>query len=407
MDKFVKNNQVMLLTELENKSVPLADDAKAFLDNIGNLDSNEEHYVLFRGEKIAYELLSFKNILNFDKRILSSKEKSSKYETLRSLRIAGSHVLIGARHQVVLAETLRSLVIYPRNGEEYVIDYAHNLIMKKVDYEKICPYTVIEEINQCDLCYVAHLIKNADSQIPLPLILICFDEIKKDLQKRVPNYVPKFHSNGINSANDFVLDIDNETLFWLDADYYSEYCYDANVIDHFTLNPLAIRLPIEQFEDKKYRYKDYEFSLFSDHVIGDEIKEELLSDERSGKCFQKSIETLFGMVNMPDDRKKVVLGNIKIREFENFLHAVAMFKSVKTDKWNMVDYTINLIMESDDYAKLKNYTIINEIPYEVMYSLYDYLVEWGPQIDKFLLLYFGEEMLRDLERNKSLFKGMK
>lgn len=69
MDKFVKNNQIMLLTELENKSVPLADDAKAFLDNIGNLDSNEEHYVLFRGEKIAYELLSSKNILNFDKRI--------------------------------------------------------------------------------------------------------------------------------------------------------------------------------------------------------------------------------------------------------------------------------------------------------------------------------------------------
>ncbi len=404
MNNFVKQNQYMLLGKLEDRCLSLSEDAQKFLTDIENKEGTGK--TIFQGKEVAYEILSSKDLIAFDKSILSVPENRGKYETLRSLRIAGSHVLPGARYLVVLADTLKSLVIYDREAEEYIIDYANNLIMKKDEYKEISPYEVIEEINQCDLCYLAQLIKDADSELSLPLILTCFKEIKEDLRRHIPDYIPKYYSNGINSANDFILDIDNEILFWLNADYYSEYCYDANVIDHFTLDPLATRLPIERVDDKKYRYKDYEFSLFSDFVISENKKRELLSDDRVGKCFPTSIETLFGMRNVDKDRKKVVLGNVKIRDKENFLHAVAMFKSMKTDEWKTIDYTINLVMNSEHYSTLKNYTIINEIPYDVMDSLYDYLEQWGPFLDKFLILYFGNEMLRDLEKNKTLFKGM-
>ncbi len=404
MNNFVKQNQDMSLGKLEKSCPSLSEDAQKFLGDIENEEGTGK--TIFRGKKVTYEILSSKDIIAFDKSILSVPEKREKYESLRSLRIAGSHVLPGARYLVALADTLKSLVIYNREGVEYIIDYANNLIMKKDDYKEIFPYEVIEEINQCDLCYLAQLIKNADGEIPLPLILTCFREIKEDLRCHIPDYIPKYYSNGINSANDFILDIDNETLFWLNADYYSEYNYDANVINEFTLNPLVTRLPIERVDNKKYCYKDYEFSLFSDFVISEEQKRELLSDARVGKCFLASVETLFGMTNVAEDRKKVALGNVKIRDKENFLHAVAMFKSVKTDEWKTVDYTANLVMNSGDYNVLKNYTIINEISYEVMNYLYDYLEQWGPFLDKFLILYFGNEMLRDLEKNKSLFKGM-
>ncbi|MDE5631002.1 MAG: hypothetical protein K2I70_05320 [Bacilli bacterium] len=313
----------------------------------------------------------------------------------------------GARLLIVLADTVKSLVMYSSDGDEYIIDYANNLIMKNDDYKKICPYKVVEDINQRDLCYVANLIKDDCGCLPLPLILSCFKEIKEDLARHIPYYAPKYHSSGINSANDFILDIDNETLFWLDADYYSDYSYDANVLDKFTINPLGTRLPIERIDDKHFGYKDYVFRLFSDYVIDDARKKELMSDERVGKCFARSIETLFGLGEVADENKKVALGKIKIRDRESFLHAVAMFKSAKKGTWNTVDYTVNLIMDSVKYSDLKNYTIINEISYEVMNCLYDYLEQWEPEIDKFLLLYFGEEMLRNLEKNKSLFKGVK
>lgn len=407
MDMFVKKNQTMLLTELENRCVSLKDDAKEFLELAWNQDGDDICQLFFRGETVNFELLSSKNLLEFDKYILGLEEKRQKFETIRSLRIAGSHVLVGAKFLIVLADTLKSLVIYSRDGEDYIVDYANNLIMKDEDYKKICPYKVVEEINQRDLCYVAELIKKGDKEIPLPLVLTCFGEIKRNLQRSIPDLAKRYYSNGINRENDFVLNVDNETLFWLDVDYYSEYSYDANVIDRVTINPLGTRLPIERVDDTHFRYKDYEFRLLSDYVIDDEQKRELLSDERVGKCFSKSIETLFGLGRVSADRKKVVLGNIKIRERENFYHAVTMFKSAKKNLWNTVDYTINLIMESDKYAELKNYTIINEIPYEVMDNLYEYLEQWNLQIDKFLLLYFGEEILKDLERNKSLFKGMK
>ena len=69
-------------------------------------------------------------------------------------------------------------------------------------------------------------------------------------------------------------------------------------------------------------------------------------------------------------------------------------------------YTDNIIEESSEYIHLRKAEILSIIPYEIVYELYHYLSIWKPYLSGFLALYFADEMLRDLEKNKSLFKGM-
>lgn len=65
------------------------------------------------------------------------KIERNEYESIRTLRIASSHLLPDATILIILSNTVKSLVKYQKENEEYIIDYGNNLIMKKGDYDKI------------------------------------------------------------------------------------------------------------------------------------------------------------------------------------------------------------------------------------------------------------------------------
>lgn len=413
MEDFLEINTMFLLRELAKKCIKLTEDANKLTlftecpnDNVKK--HGDVYYWPYEGNLIPFELLSEKDLLNFDKKFLLDGHLRNKYETYRALRIAGSHLLPGAIYQLVVSDSIKSLVIFKRDNKEYIIDYANNLIMKKDDYIEMFPYKVVEEIEQADLIYVNEFYKN-DNSIPIELILAFWGEVKKSLQERISTFAPKYELSGINERNNFVLNSANETetLFWLESDYYSSFVDDVNFIFQFTLNPLNIRIDVSKDEDGYYHHKDYSFRMLSEYVKMDKLSKQLLNEKRYGQCFDMSIKLLFALsFQFAPDRLRIVLAKTAVNSEEDFYHAWAEFKSTDDDEWYAADYTGNIIEKSDEYIRLRKAKVINMIPYDKFDSLYEYLEIWAPCLSKFTVLYFGEEMLRDFEKNKFLFKGM-
>ncbi|MDE6292268.1 MAG: hypothetical protein K2L98_01145, partial [Bacilli bacterium] len=118
--------------------------------------------------------------------------------------------------------------------------------------------------------------------------------------------------------------------------------------------------------------------MLSDYVENEAVRKELLSDNRYTQCFLMSIKTVFELsFRFAPDRLRIVVSKTEVNSEEGFFHAWAEFKSPEDDKWYAVDYTGNIIDESDEYIRLRRATIINVIPYESFDALYEYLEEWG------------------------------
>ena len=413
MEDFLESNTRLLLRELAKKCIKLTEEASKLTlftasPNDGIINDGNMYYWPYEGKLIPFELLSEKELLDFDKEFLLDIHLRNKFETYRALRIAGSHLIPDAIYQLVVSDYIKSIVIFKRDNQEYIIDYANNLIMKLEDYREMFPYEVVETIEQADLVYVNAFFMN-DNAIPIELVLLFWREIKKSLQDRVPIFAPKFYLSGINERSNFILNCANETetLFWLESDYSSCGLHDVNFLFKFTVDPLAKRLDVTKDEKNHYHYKDYTFRMISDFVKNEELREQLLSEKRFGQCFDMSIRTLFDLsFKYPPENLRIVMAEVGVNSKEGFFHAWAEYKSTKSGKWYAVDYTGNIIEESDEYIRLRRAKVVNIIPYDKFDSLYEYLEIWAPFLSKFTVIYFGEEMLRDLEKNKFLFKGM-
>ncbi|MDE6292269.1 MAG: hypothetical protein K2L98_01150 [Bacilli bacterium] len=259
MEDFLDSNTELLVSELASKCVELKEEASNLTlftvapNNEGIKKDGDVYYWPYEGRLIPFELLSEKSILGFDRKFLLNMHFRNKYETFRTLRIAGSHLLPGAIYQLVVSDSVKSLVIFKRDNKEYVIDYANNLIMQKDDYQEMFPYRVVEEIEQNDLAYINEFFAD-DSPIPVVLLLISWSEVKKSLKSRVRPFSSKFEPSGINERNNFILNNENqtETLFWLETDYESSTVGDVNFLFQFTTNPLNIRLDVTKDEKGYY-----------------------------------------------------------------------------------------------------------------------------------------------------------
>ena len=413
MEDFLESNTMFLLKDLAKKCKKLTEEANKLTlftvnPNMDIISEDNKYYWPYEGKLVPFELLSEKEILDFDREFLGYMHLRNKFETYRALRIAGSPLIPDAIYQLVVSDSIKSIVIFKRDNQDYVIDYANNLIMKLEDYREMFPYEVVESIEQNDLVYVNQFFKN-DNGIPIELILAFWSEVKKSLQERIPSFAPKFELSGINERNNFILNNNNETetLFWLESDYSSSGLHDVNFLFKFTVDPLAKRLNVTKDEKNHYHYKDYTFRMISDFVKNEELREQLLNENRYGQCFDMSIRALFALsFKFPPENLRIVMAKVRINEKEGFFHAWAEYKSTKSGKWYAVDYTGNIIEESDEYIRLRGAKVVNIIPYDKFDPLYEYLEIWAPILSKYTVIYLGEEMLRDFEKNKFLFKGM-
>ena len=140
--------------------------------------------------------------------------------------------------------------------------------------------------------------------------------------------------------------------------------------------------------------KKYKFSLLDFFL--EECKDELRSDDRLGKCTEKSISLALGS----DEGNKVMVGYLD-NSVDKILHTV--FLECNYDKEYVFDYTMNLVMEKGQYLELVDFKIINEIDVEIIKKDMKIICKIGHFGSKFYLL-FRDEIMKDLEKNKKVLK---
>lgn len=140
---------------------------------------------------------------------------------------------------------------------------------------------------------------------------------------------------------------------------------------------------------------EYSFALL-DNFFDDELREELRSDNRRGKCVQTSVSMAYNF----DQESKVVIGYLNSDE-ERIIHVI--FVDCSQDVEIAYDYTKNVVMKKDDYIELNNYEVINEISGDDIREDMKII----RSIDHFsskLYLCFRDEIMRDLKKNEKVFK---
>ena len=147
------------------------------------------------------------------------------------------------------------------------------------------------------------------------------------------------------------------------------------------------------FEVNKNSRK-YRFSLL-DYFLQD-CKEELRSDARLGQCVPASIS----LANNTDNKCKVMIGYID-NSVDHFLHSV--YVDCAYEKEYVFDFTMNLVMEKEQYLELMDYKIINEVDGDNIKKDMKIICKIGHFGSKFYLL-FRDEIMKDLEKNKKALK---
>ncbi len=166
-------------------------------------------------------------------------------------------------------------------------------------------------------------------------------------------------------------------------------------------------------ETKEYKYvyngEVYTFDILSKYIKGDEdnfllkfinnykVNKELHSEERYGKCHRNSIllaEQLEG--------SKILTGYINVGNYK-VLHSVVVAN--KKGVLLVYDWTQNIIMPLDEYKKICNLVVIEEVDSKVM--LEDLSKLYGTSMTDKVYLTFRDEIIKDLERNQEIFNNKK
>ena len=151
-------------------------------------------------------------------------------------------------------------------------------------------------------------------------------------------------------------------------------------------------------ENQEYEFyflgEKYTFNKISNLLDKDDKKmiAELESKKRYGNCHTASLGFA---ANIPN--AKVLTGYINISGGK-YLHSVIDIKSKR-----IIDWTRNTIMPKEEYMKLMDFKVIEEIPYEEVIDVFSKFSNLE-NFDSKVLATFATELLRDMQRNPELFK---
>lgn len=253
--------------------------------------------------------------------------------------------------------------------------------------------------------YLNELTRKLSKDIPAHITILFFKEIMEEIKRSFPDFYKYF--SGIHPNNRFMLSLKDEILFMSKQEEMSVWKRDADVIFSFTLDSLYRNFPISITDDYYFLYKDYKFRRLSDYIIDPDYKSELLSANRYHKCMGRSVNILLDLADdIEESDIRLVLGKIPFNNYEKLYHAWVEFKSKSSGKWVTVDYTGNLIIASDDYIRLRDAEVLRTLSLPLVKELFTYVDNSCIVLDKFPLLFFAEEMLDDIKKNKNLYKGI-
>ena len=205
--------------------------------------------------------------------------------------------------------------------------------------------------------------------------------------------------------------INNNTYNLLFSDVFynvdDEYLNDtAVIIENFTmLNEIDRLIVLTQsdmfkYKNKTYTYNDgeeeYTFSLLEDLFEDDETKRILHSPERYGSCHHASV----GMcLNLPHKNSKILTGYINYSDCR-ILHSVYYYEE---DGMEIIyDYTKNIMMRKDEYFRLTNFKLINEIEREKLIEDKNFICNSNISVKAYMV--FRDEMMRDIKKNEKVLQ---
>jgi len=144
----------------------------------------------------------------------------------------------------------------------------------------------------------------------------------------------------------------------------------------------------------KYEYKKediiFDFIMISDYFNGDIYKYELLSEERYSKCHTMAIKMAEYFEN-----SKILTGYITLLD-SKIMHSVLEFKML--GEVVIMDWTLNLIMEKQQYLKLTNFKVINIVQSSMIKEDEDLI--YNSNITNKIYLLFRDELKRNFDKIK-------
>jgi hypothetical protein len=151
-------------------------------------------------------------------------------------------------------------------------------------------------------------------------------------------------------------------------------------------------------ENDRYIYNDEDFSipfnLISRICEGPGCKEELLSEKRYGKCHSSIISIAPSVPNSYVVTGYVTIGSHKV------LHTILEIE--QKDNNVILDWTRNLEMRKEDYYRLTKFEEVSR--FEGKHPKEDLNYITGLHMGCKTYVTFRDEIMRDIEKNKSLFK---
>lgn len=359
------------------------------------IDIADENYTIhIDNKKYPFKLVSdMDGVISFDKEVLKTRKRHA-YSIYRNLRlmftlpIAFPKLIVGYNQDRIL----RTLILYNKDNENLVIDYANNIIMKQQDYCELFSFERLNLIDKVDIYYLYALIKENGDFEKVEYYLLYSEKILEGFQRK------GLLNDGINVRNCLLIGSDSDSVFFSDFD--SEHNKIREELDSFTLNPNKKGKNII-YDDKCKKYYHCEgnfyFELLSNYIKDEELKKELFSENRYSYCHANSQYVAFLM----GEDSKVVGGKIRIGENSYFYHSWVEIE----DKNLVLDYNHNLVMNRDDYYNLNGAISINKTPINELVSyLNEINFKLDLKLDSYMINYFGQELHRDISKNKQLLK---
>ena len=176
-----------------------------------------------------------------------------------------------------------------------------------------------------------------------------------------------------------------------------------NNIFNVNVPPNNIDISKISFDKEKniYNAEDMQipFKKLSDEIKDEEIKRELLSNERLHKCHEKTMELV--LVPIFSNPTRILTGTCE-RHGKRYLHSVIEVEGKDKDYY-IIDYTLNIIIKKEIYVELTNFIQIEEIKdIELLEDIKNRIHDINAKIKPYLT--FRKELRRDLEKNKSMIK---
>ena len=174
------------------------------------------------------------------------------------------------------------------------------------------------------------------------------------------------------------------------------YCLMAGMyetIDDYDFRTISWSDELNSFIYQKGNFK-IQFNLLSDFMTHEDVKKELLSDERLHQCHEKSIVLASIYPNF-----RIITGYVYL-EKQRMLHSVIEYDD--NEETIILDWTKNLRMLKEDYIRLTNLRVIETIEgYDVKNDITGPIIQMGMDFKTYCA--FRPEIVKELKKNNSIF----